>query len=73
MFLFNCRQAITNTSKKNKAKNEKTDNGAESNVNIRSRIVRNDTIFDLENKIKIQTGTIMELNKNIEKKKSKII
>ena len=72
MFLFNCRQAITNTSKKNKAKNEKTDNGADSNVNIRSRIVRNDTIFDLENKIKIQTGTIMELNKNIEKKNLKL-
>ena len=59
MFLFNCRQAIASTAKKKIAKKEKTDNLAESNSNIRNRIMRNDTIFDLENKIKIKTGTIM--------------
>jgi hypothetical protein len=72
MFLFNCRQAITSTAKKKMAKKDKIGHLGESNTNIRSRIMRNDTIFDLENKIKIQTGTIMELNKNIEKKNIKL-
>ena len=72
MFLFNCRQAITTVAKNNKAKTEKLKDNQNENTNIRSRIMRNDTIFDLENKVKIKTNTIMELNKNIEKKNEKI-
>ena len=71
MFLFNCRKAISNTSKIKEKKNliEKLMN----NNSFRSNMIRKDTIFDLENKLKIQTNTIAELNINIEKKQNKLI
>ena len=60
MFLFNCRQA-----NKSKLKSSLNLIG-----NFRDHEIhrKDDIIFDLENKIKIQTNTIIELNKTIEKK-----
>ena len=72
MFLFNCRQGITNTSKK-KEKHNLIEQSISSSTNFRSNMLRKDTIFDLENKIKIQTNTIAELNLNIERKQNKLV
>ena len=71
MFLFNCRQAISSSSKK-REKGKVNENIVNADNIVRNRMARKDTIFDLENKIKIQAGTIAELNKNIEKKQEKL-
>jgi len=64
MFLFNCRQA-----NKSKLKSSLNLIG-----NFRDHEInkKDDMIFDLENKIKIQTNTIIELNKTIEKKNERL-
>ena len=64
MFLFNCRQA-----NKSKLKSSLNLIG-----NFRDHEInkKDDMIFDLENKIKIQTNTIIELNKTIDKKNERL-
>ena len=64
MFLFNCRQA-----NKSKLKSSLNLIG-----NFRDHEInrKDDIIFDLENKIKIQTNTIIELNKTIDKKNERL-
>ena len=69
MFLFNCRKAISTTSK-NKD-NLEVRNSSRSSTN-KSKKSRKNSIFDLENKIKFQACTIADLNKNLEKRNEKI-
>lgn len=64
MFLFNCRQA---NKLKLKSSLDLIGNFREHEINK-----KDDMIFDLENKIKIQTNTIIELNKTIEKKNERL-
>ena len=73
MFLFNCQKAITSTSKSKEKQKNIGDLTNENYNNSRNEKARKNTMFDLENKIKIQTNTISELNKNIQKKQEKLI
>ena len=73
MFLFNCYKVISNISKNKERSLLKGGRLSKSNNNYRSSNLRKDTIFDLENKVKIQTTTIEELNRNIERKHEKLI
>ena len=68
MFLFNCRHAISSTSKNR----DNLGSGNSNRNNWTKKNSRRNTIFDLENKIKFQAGTIADLNRNLEKKNEKI-
>ena len=70
LFLFNCQKAITSRAKDQEKKQLKE--FLLESPNTRDKRKRKDTIFDLENKIKFQTSTIADLNRNIEKKQIKL-
>ena len=73
MFLFNCNKVISNITKNKEKSLLKGNRLSKSNINHRNSMLRKDTVFDLENKVKIQTTTIEELNRNIERKHEKLI